>query len=1025
MIRKSFIFTIFFIFFVVCNYEVYADNIDSLKYIIQTQKPPQIFNAYKRIIAYYTHYKPDSAIFYAQEALQIANNDIYILKRTDFYVLLGDVYYYKKDYYTALEYYYRALSNKNLISYERYADILLKISNIYIERHADFSHAYDFLQQAQKLFYVQNDTTDWIKAKLFYAKLLSYDKKNETATRILDTVRLYLDKLNNKDIIALFFEVNSLILYNQGSIEQAAIRLKRALLYSEPNSLFYYRIKCTLSDFYKKLNKYKAALNVIIELDSINIKEKRFVEHTVCLLKEAEIYFYLKQYKQAVKYAKQALNNSKLLNITFFSEKAYELLSEIYYAANRSDLALVNYHNYMKLRNLRYEQNSEKEFSQLHNQYNILLDLQQKELALKNQQLLELENQKQKLYLILMTVIALLSVVSVLALLAVNRTQKRNEKRLKQLAEASLEALLIHDGNKILDANDRFFQMTGFKKEQVIGQSIFNIIATTSHALVKEKLNLNETQYYQLYMRRADGSIFEAEVLSKPFVYKKQRVKVVSLRDIDSIKQAIREMEMIKIRLKTILDTFPDGIIMLDNNGFITYASKAFLDIFEADTDAIFINKKFSDFLRDDYKNIAEFDISNIFSGEFNDISEYYARKLTGEEVILECKGSVFKDKNGQILGAVMIVRDVTIIRNTVNMLIETEARFKKLYDKAKDAIIIYDAENDRIIDANPAATEMFGLEYFSLLDKSIYSFLNVEKKIDLVKLVYSQKPQQFPLKSATKKLLIVQISASTLKFENQDYFLLIIRDMTEFYMQQQELKQIAAKLAESNRLKDKMFSIVAHDLRGGIGNIKQMLEFIVRNPDAFSFEEIFTTIKDMNFAASHLYDLLENLLNWAKSEQNLIDVSPQEINIYPLVKEIIDLFDIHLKNKNISIELIASNKNLKILADENMLKTVVRNLISNAIKFTPSGGKILLKLNEASNYVILSVQDTGVGIKKDLLDKLFNKDFFFTTRGTNNEKGTGLGLKLIADFVYRMNGEIWVESEVGKGTTFFVKLRK
>jgi signal transduction histidine kinase len=247
---------------------------------------------------------------------------------------------------------------------------------------------------------------------------------------------------------------------------------------------------------------------------------------------------------------------------------------------------------------------------------------------------------------------------------------------------------------------------------------------------------------------------------------------------------------------------------------------------------------------------------------------------------------------------------------------------------------------------------------------------------------------------------------------------------MTLFKRQEDNLRRIATKLQSTNATKDKIFSIISHDLRGPIGNLKSMIEFIAENQNEFDMAEIVDIMKNLKQSSSTTYELLENLLSWAKSQQNLLEYKPTIFNISEIIKNTVELSNQYAKNKLIGIQNYIED-NIDVIGDENMIKTVIRNLLSNSIKFTKSNGKIFVNGSIDDDFVIISIKDTGIGMNQDTAVKLFDDANFFTTYGTNNEKGTGLGLKLCKDFLSKNSGKIWVESEPNIGSTFYFTIRK
>mgnify|MGYP001047069827 CR=1 FL=1 len=232
-------------------------------------------------------------------------------------------------------------------------------------------------------------------------------------------------------------------------------------------------------------------------------------------------------------------------------------------------------------------------------------------------------------------------------------------------------------------------------------------------------------------------------------------------------------------------------------------------------------------------------------------------------------------------------------------------------------------------------------------------------------------------------------------------------------------------KLEETNASKDKLFSIISHDLKNPIAGLKEMITVLADNFDSFSEEEKKEILHELKSSSENVLELLLGLLTWSRSQRNKIEYDPYEQDIYQLVYQNIAIVSTNAKNKNISI-INSVAENTIAFFDANMINTVLRNLLTNAIKFTNPGGKIEVKAEQYQNdpsYILVSVADQGIGIPQDKLDKLFQIKHSFTTVGTSGEKGTGLGLLIVWDFIEKNHGKIWVESKVGEGTTFYFTL--
>lgn len=227
-------------------------------------------------------------------------------------------------------------------------------------------------------------------------------------------------------------------------------------------------------------------------------------------------------------------------------------------------------------------------------------------------------------------------------------------------------------------------------------------------------------------------------------------------------------------------------------------------------------------------------------------------------------------------------------------------------------------------------------------------------------------------------------------------------------------------KLTELNATKDRLFRIISHDLRSPVSNLVSFTDLLKENYNQFDEKTNSDIILSMNKTSKEGLRLLDNLLDWARSQTGTLALHPQNINPAEIGREVIELLMTSASAKNIKLD-VAISEDLKVFADRNMLAAILRNLISNAIKYTPEGGNIKLEArpDASSSKVEITVSDNGIGIKKENLKTIFDLDEQRTTPGTNNEKGTGLGLIICKEFVEKQGGTIWVESEEGKGSKF------
>ncbi len=236
----------------------------------------------------------------------------------------------------------------------------------------------------------------------------------------------------------------------------------------------------------------------------------------------------------------------------------------------------------------------------------------------------------------------------------------------------------------------------------------------------------------------------------------------------------------------------------------------------------------------------------------------------------------------------------------------------------------------------------------------------------------------------------------------------------------EEEILSKNALLRAINAEKDKFFSILAHDLRGPLSSFVDATRILTEEIQSMNLEEIREISVNMKESATNIYSLLENLLEWSRLQRGLMDFEPEKFNLNKEIKECADLLTESARKKEIGIDLYVP-VDMALVADKHMFDSVIRNLISNAIKFTPSGGNVRVEaLISDNNETEIRISDNGIGMPAELIGKLFLLNEKTSRKGTDGEASTGLGLLLCKEFVVKHNGRIWVQSEVGQGSTFY-----
>jgi signal transduction histidine kinase len=243
-----------------------------------------------------------------------------------------------------------------------------------------------------------------------------------------------------------------------------------------------------------------------------------------------------------------------------------------------------------------------------------------------------------------------------------------------------------------------------------------------------------------------------------------------------------------------------------------------------------------------------------------------------------------------------------------------------------------------------------------------------------------------------------------------------IVQDITERKLTQMKIQTQNEELKKLNSDKDRFMSILAHDLKNPFNAILGFLELLSTNVRNYEIGVIEQQINIVFQSALHVYELLDDILNWARAQAGKLPFNPKQINFEEICADVFDLLSENSNAKQITTNFAQGNT-VEIFADKNMLKAILRNLVSNAIKFTPKGGQIDVFATNLENEIQITVADNGVGIDGEKLKRLFDKTQVVTTPGTEKENGTGLGLLLCQEFVGMHHGKIWIESKLGLGS--------
>jgi len=605
----------------------------------------------------------------------------------------------------------------------------------------------------------------------------------------------------------------------------------------------------------------------------------------------------------------------------------------------------------------------------------------------------------------------------------------------------SAQGILVADKTgKIVRANPACENMFGYETGELPGKKVETLIPRrfeANHQKVRKEYNHHPHSRtmgigMDLSGCRKDNTEFPVEVSLSPITTKEGSFVIAFIIDITERKkteQALKEKtEEIKIneeRYRSVTQSANDAIISSDSKGKIIDWNPGAEKIFGY-TKKEAIGKELTMIIPNTYREqhargmkYLELNSEHRVSGKTRELIGLHK---SGKEFAIELSLAEWETSGGKYFTG--IIRDITQRKKAEEELRESEEKYRTLVEVADDVILLTDL-NGKHLFRNKAFYTSLGYEAGEPLDTNGFAPVHPDDKPKLMHL-HKKLLEQGSLSSEYRVRnkqgnWVHRFAKSTVirdKIGNPSQILAIIRDITERKNAEEALKENELKLQELNSTKDKFFSIIAHDLKNPFAATLSASKMLLSYIDKKDFTKVESIARMLYPATKQTYALLENLLEWSRSQRGAINFSPAFLHMKSTVIDSIEIAESQAKAKNITITNDVPD-NFHIIADENLLSVVFRNLLSNAIKFTKDGGSVTIKACINGKMAEVSVIDTGIGIPKEHQDKLFRIDTKYQRIGTANEYGTSLGLILCKEFIEKHKGKIWVESEENKGSEF------
>ncbi len=939
-----------------------------------------------------------------------------------------DIFYQKKDKrHAAVAYSYIGYIYHNLDLRKAALDYYTKAFKLFRETGYDAMKAWNFVNIGN----VYYDEELFDMAKLYYDKALVLFEKHHLLHGISVVMLNYglIKQSQNEPDSALYF-------YNR-SLEY---RKKDGYKFGIAHILTYIgNIKNEMGDFAAAINVINSSNDLIRESG-----EKQHVIHrqlSVNFVSLSRNYVSMKKYPEALLSADSALHYALNLSDTNRIIGALTLKAEIWDATGAINKAI---NAYQEAKTLSYLSNKHEKTAAIYlnlakifikqGKSDEALDYINAHIALQEviakdrnvQKLLELRiafetftrdaeilllktkntQNRRIIALILLSGFMLLFFLSYYFYFRIKRT-----KRAHQIIEALFDGYLIHKNGIITDTNKAFLKFTAYKKEDVLKKSIYDFIPQEMHQTIRKDINDNgKNAFYRTKLRIKSGSFADVDIEALTISFMGKKMRVIAVKDIREEVYNTRQVAL----FKTIIEQNYDTIIITDAQGNVEY-----------------VNPSFTKMTGYNYQETVGKKLEFLSEGPHNDTlySSLWTTLKSGQVWQGQLKnkaksGKIFWEQatitpikeNNQIIKFAAVKKDITervLMEQRQIIFIE---QLSKIFDKIDAFVFVIDLASQEILFNNEAAKKEFSINKNADYKKTIFQD-DHSGFVPLPKELIDEDDNMYQ-RSIRKEVFIKRLGSwydfvfQLIKWTGDKKAILLVAYNVSMH------KKHIDELNELNATKDKFFSIIAHDLKNPFHSILGFTEILLSNIDLNETEKVKQILTHIKEVVHNTNELLENLLEWARSQTGAIQPNPKNFKLQDAAALIIKIFEKQASTKKIVIKKDIP-QDLIVFSDEQIFNLVLRNLISNAIKFSNIGGVVTVSAIQRDDDVMLSVQDNGLGIPEEIRESLFKIDAKFSAKGTMGEKGTGLGLILCRELVEKNKGYIFADSVFGKGSKF------
>ncbi|SFL71047.1 hypothetical protein SAMN05421830_10595 [Desulfomicrobium norvegicum] len=606
-------------------------------------------------------------------------------------------------------------------------------------------------------------------------------------------------------------------------------------------------------------------------------------------------------------------------------------------------------------------------------------------------------------------------------------TQKQYEIARDRFArlfnDAPVGYLTIDQSGIIAQTNQTFAEMVERDSHLLGGKALVDFIATADRSafLGRFKAFFKSPEGKQLSFtlqgsHRRVRCVGKIENQRQEPAQKRRLLLVLSdITDQARAEKALLERERF---LTSILETTQDGFWVIDADGLLTDVNDAYCRMTGYTKEELEgLNISDLDAVEDDAMTGER--IARIVENG-SELFETRHRRKDGSVFDVEISVSFLSQHGGMF---VCFCRDISGRKSAELACRENEMRYRLLSDLTMEGIVIH--KMGVAVDLNASLARLLGYEPHEILGRNMLELIVHERDRHIVREnVVKDYARPYVVRFVKKngEVIFVELEARNFEINGETMRVASVRDITERKKSEEEIARVNAELRNALAEKDRFFSIIAHDLKSPISGFLSLTKILVEDFEGLTMKEVNISLNALYKSSVRVFALLENLLEWAKLQQGMLTCSRSPFLLQELIKSSIDFKHSIAEQKEITL-LYDVPDGLIADIDPPMIGTVLRNLLSNALKFSNRGGQVLITATQSADTITVAVRDDGVGMDQATLSKLFSLDNKITRLGTEDEASTGLGLILCKEFVEKHGGRIWAESSPGQGATFYFTL--